>query len=138
MWNSHLLGKAPGGQAAVGQAQMGGHVQASVAAHAAATHAKARMALGGAGGQPSFKQHIASTLTSGGIPTTPQDVHNTIGAMTQAGHFTPQQGAGLQAHNGMLHGPQGLATIAKIGAATAQAKQPAPMGMGAGTMTQTT
>ncbi len=132
MWNNHLLGKAPGGRAQVGQAQIGGHVQASQAAHVAASRANASRVLQGgqpsAGGPASFKQHIASTLSSGGIPTTPQDVHNTIGAMTQAGHFTPQQGAGLLAHSGMLHGPQGLATIAKIGAAVASAKQPSPVG----------
>lgn len=129
MWKNALVAPPPGGRSAVGQAGMGGHIQASVAAHAAAARAHASKALGASGHPPAgnFKQHIANTLSAGGVPTNVGDVHQAIGAMTQAGHFTPQQGQGLMTHNGPLAGPQGLDTMAKIGHVVAAMKQPRPM-----------
>ena len=137
-WDNHLLSKGPGGRAGVGQAQIGGHIQASMAAHAAASRAKVAQVLsGGAGtaqpatpatpGGPSFKQHIAHAMTAGGLPTTPHDVLGAISDMHDAGHFTTTQATGLMQHNGALHGPQGLATMAKIGAHIASSKGPQGM-----------
>lgn len=43
-----------------------------------------------------------------------EDIHSAIDALTQAGHFTPNQGNALKAHHGPLEGPHGQATAAKI------------------------
>lgn len=81
-----------------------------------------------------FRQHVAQAA---GVPVGPQEVHQAIGAMAQAGHFTPLQAHALVSHQGPLHGPQGAQTVQKIAGVVRQGRMsaapprpPAAPGMG--------
>jgi hypothetical protein len=62
----------------------------------------------------SFKAHIAAAGAAHGVPLGIGDIHGAIDSLTQAGHFTPGQGAALKAHNGPLHGQAGVNTMHAI------------------------
>ena len=124
------------------QGDMATHLQASQMAHAAATRASVAKVLGqgspgmgmaqrptpapamappaAPGGAPpatgaNFKQHVISMAkTNHGITASVPHVHAAIDAATAAGHFHPDQGAALKAHNGPLMGAPGANTIATL------------------------
>jgi hypothetical protein len=60
-----------------------------------------------------------------GVPLGPAEIHGAVDALTQAGHFTPTQGAALKAHNGPLMGQAGAQTMHKVTAAAMQMNPPA-------------
>lgn len=63
-------------------------------------------------GQGDYRQHVAQAtgLPSVSVP----EVHQAIGALTQAGQFNPVQAHALVTHQGPLHGPGGAQTVGKI------------------------
>jgi hypothetical protein len=101
--------------------QLGGGGNKPVAAPAAAPSP-----VGGG----DFRQHAAR---ASGVPqVSPQEIHGAIDALTQAGHFTPLQGAALKHHQGALQGPQGIQAVAKIGQAIRARRAAARPQQGAG------
>lgn len=104
------------------QGQVDNHLQASQMAHAAAQKAAiGKVLTGGSKSPPStapkapnYKAHVLGVAGMHGTGSV-DHVHAAIDAATNAGAFTPGQGAALKAHNGPLHGPQGAHTIATLG-----------------------
>jgi hypothetical protein len=64
-----------------------------------------------------YKRQLAGHLAALGHHVSVGHIHAAIDGLTQAGHFTPQQGAALKAHNGPLQGHAGKATMGKIAGA---------------------
>lgn len=115
---------------------------ASQAAHLGAKRASAARVLGKAAGQApmaptapglaanpdaNYKAHIAMAGAHAGVPLNTDDIHTTIGGLTQAGVFTPQQGQALIQHNGPLQGQAGVQTMHTITKAAINRKQRPPM-----------
>lgn len=67
--------------------------------------------------QGDFRAHVAQAA---GVPASPQEVHQAIGAMAQSGQFTPLQAHALVNHVGPLQGPGGAQTVQKIAGAVRQ------------------
>jgi len=140
-----------------GQGQGVASSQASQAAHTGAVKANAARVMSRQAGQPpappgggmaggggappgappgggfaanpglNFKSHIAMAAAHAGVPVNTDDIHATIGGLTQAGVFTPQQGQALIQHNGPLQGQAGLQTMHTITkAAIGRKMQPKP------------
>lgn len=112
----------PHGGHAPAQAGEQKHNQASNMAFAAQRRVRVARALGGNHG-PSlsapqsapagqdYRHHVAVAVAPMGIQIGPQHVHAAVDQLTQAGRFTPFQGAALKAHKGPLHGPAGAKTV---------------------------
>jgi hypothetical protein len=64
-----------------------------------------------------YKRQLAGHLAALGHHVSVGHIHAAIDGLTQAGHFTPQQGAALKAHNGPLQGHAGKVTMGKIAGA---------------------
>lgn len=103
-----------------GVGQVGAVSHASMMAHAAARNANAQKMLGGSGaGAPgatggSWQSTVADHMAAAGTPVGPADIHNAVGSLVHAGHFTAPQGHALVAHNGPLAGAEGLSTMAAV------------------------
>lgn len=59
-----------------------------------------------------FRQHVAQATGLPGVSV--PEVHQAIGALAQAGQFSPVQAHALVAHQGPLQGPAGAQTVGKI------------------------
>jgi hypothetical protein len=65
----------------------------------------------------SWKASVALEAAQRGVPVGRNEIDTVIDDLTQAGRFTPGQGAALKAHNGPLNGDAGARTVRDIVAA---------------------
>jgi hypothetical protein len=143
------------------------HQHAASMAHGASQRLATARALGGAGGAngapaarlgaPSVGQAMGSpqmmarkspgdwragvsalAAHGAGVSVGPNEIHQAVGKLVQAGHFTPMQGQALVQHHGPLMGRAGHQTMMKVAHVAAGGQVPMmtqPMGGGMPTTT---